>query len=214
MKKRVLLILITVLIAQGIAAQEYFFEGLPKIMRNNLSDSYFIVSSKYDEIGNKKRAVEYGNMSDALKVENGDVAAASTGDTELYGKEEKAARYFFNKYTRAFFTENRNVIATIVDSRIYLPFNDEGISLQEMLTEVDSLFSLYELNDYAPDDVYNMDSIKVEIMENGYVRLDVEINDDYIPLFNEIPYWNKYQSFYFREYDNKWKLSAVSGTGG
>ena len=214
MKKRALLILTGFIVLQSLTAEEYFYENLSNKMRNNLSGAYNVVSGKYDELGNSRRADEYSVMSDALRIGEDSEIIYTIEDIAAYSKEEKAARYYFNKYSRAFFTENRNVIATILDSRVLVPFNDEGLSISEMLTEIDRLFALYDLEQYRPEDVYDMTSIKVEIMDNGYVRLDIEILDDYIPLFKEIIYWNKYQSFYFKNYDNKWKLSAISGTGG
>jgi hypothetical protein len=214
MKKAVFLMICFAMLSSFIVAEEeftgYFFENLPASLRIDLSHAYTETADRYMSLGYEERAESLYLMAELLMPGAGETASVSAvRDRDV----ERAVLYHFDKFLQAFFNENKDSALDLMANKVFVPFRDEGLTLDEMDVELTYFFEQMDMYSLNPEEIFILDSMTVEELSDGYYRVNIEIRDEYIPLFHEMTFWNKFQSYYFKEFENGWKLSAMSGTG-
>jgi len=129
------------------------------------------------------------------------------------GPVESGVRSAFNRYKAAFFAEDLDAVMGMTAEPFYIPFDEEGMTKEEVREMYAAIFDQYPVDENDPDAVYRSDSLVINEMENGYYRVDIQTSDTYKDYFFSITFWNSFQSYYFMMgEDGEWLLTAISST--
>lgn len=207
------------------AQQKPFFESLSKGTRLRLSEGYAAVAERFEALGYLRHAEGYHRMATELKAPWADeIPEQSTasddpvredidGNSRHWVRSDADVLKAFDQYKEYFFAENLDGVLSMTTEPFYIPFNEQGMSGEEVRQMYETIFDQYPVNENDPETVFRSDSVSVTEMENGYMRVDVRTNDVYDDYFFSIPYWDSFQSYYFIQgSDGSWKLTAISGT--
>ena len=214
--------IITVLAAAALVplvSQEFFGE-LTSAQRYDLADAYQRVAARFDELGQNPRAAQYRDLAQEIfpgfsaseRPESSGSEAPRRAQRQQAAVETSggdASNYYFSKLLRGVFNENIPLTLSVLAEPLYLPLFDDGIDKTLIASELTWFFENYNLSAVNPRDVFDMESIAVTPLNNGYWRLDVEIKNAYRNAVPEITFWSAKMGFYFRRYPEGWRLSAI-----
>ena len=208
----------TFALPQG-AAQEFFGE-LTNAQRYDLADAYERVAARFDELGQAPRAAEYRErareifpgFSDEGGPEPSGAEAPAPARPQSAAADSSggdASNYYFSKLLRGVFSENIPLTLSAVAEPLYLPLFDDGVNKTEIASELTWFFDSYDVTVVDPRAVFDMESIIITPLNNGYWRLDVETEPEYRDAVPEVTFWASKMGFYFRRYPEGWRLSAI-----
>ncbi len=214
-----MIITLSLAVLSVLSAASPKFDKLNEAQRYDLAKAYALVADRFDELKQSERAKGYRQMAEkifpgykqsvpepaekaAKSVEPVDkpVALSTPGDT--------ASIYYFNKVLKGVFTENLNLTLNTLADPLYLPQYDKGINKEYAASELQWAFDKYDLESMSPSDVFQMDTIQVTSLNNGYWRLDIQTQPGYgeaVP----VTFWSEKMGFYFRKYSEGWRLAAI-----
>jgi len=220
--KRIIALLIVSIALVALGSEELFFDGLNDAQRYDLADAYNRVADRYAELDDAERAAAframvgmiYPGFESAARPETPAepvvVRPPETPATDPAGGD--ASFYYFNKLLRGVFNENVSLTVSVIAETLYLPLYDSGIDRAVVSSELEWFFDTYEVDRVVPDDVFDMRSIAVTPLDNGYWRLDVNTWPDFADAVPEVTFWSRKMGFYFRKYPEGWRLAAIGPT--
>ncbi len=218
MKRIVVLSVVLLISLSSLVAAENFFGDLTQAQRYDLADSYNRVADRYQELDDTQKAQSFRAMVEVIFPGFGKAERPQTAQTapKPVAREEKidpsgdeASRYYFNKILRGIFNENLNLTVSVLAETLYLPLYDSGLSKADVSSEIEWFFDNYDLSRIAPNDVLDMNSIRVTALDNGYWRLDVKVRPEYRDALPEVTFWGEKMGMYFRKYPEGWRLGAI-----
>jgi hypothetical protein len=209
--------------------QVMFYENLPKEVRMNLAEGYQAVANRYESLGQTDKAAELRKMAEELsapwrmELDTDDLLPDDHVDDpileDIYeqnvnqDRNERDIMTAFNRYKTAFFSEDIDAVMKTITEPFYIPFNEQGMTKEEVREMYQTIFDQYPVNENDPDAVFRADSFVIMELENGYYRVDIQTNDVYDDYFFSIPFWDSFQSYYFVQNGyGEWLLTAVSST--
>ena len=214
--------IITVLAAAALVPviSREFFDELTSAQRYDLADAYDRAAARFDELGQNSRAAQYRDLaqeifpdfSSAERPESSRAEAAPRAQRQQAAVKTSggdSSKYYFSKLLRGVFNENIPLTLSVVAEPLYLPLFDEGIDKTLIESELTWFFENYNVTAVNPRDVFDMESIDVTPLNNGYWRLDVETKNAYRNALPKITFWSAKMGFYFRRYPEGWRLSAI-----
>ena len=205
-----------------LSAEETFYNGFSEAQKYDLADAYSKVADQYEKLGEKNKAGNFRKMAEVIfpgfskvsrpvektiqqPVKNTEKEKEPVADPA--GKD--ASRYYFTKLLRGVFNENISLTLSVLADTLYLPMYDEGISKPEAAEELQWFFSNYSMEGIAPSDIFDMQSIVIEPLENGFWRLTVSVYPEYSDALPMVTFWSERMGFYFRKYTQGWRLAAI-----
>ncbi len=219
MKHAVLLFSVFVLLTVSLSASEVFFDDLSKAQRYDLADAYDRVADHFDTLDQASRAEDYRALARVIfpgfgtaerPVQVQETAAPKRPvQPALDPAGGDASFYYFNKLLRGVFNENPSLTLSVISEVLYLPLFDAGVEKTLIASELDWFFSEYDMSSIAPYDVFNMNTIQVVALDNGYWRLDVQVHPEYAGAVPEVTFWAEKMGFYFRKFPEGWRLAAI-----
>jgi len=223
MKRVIAFIMVILISAACLSAEETFYSGFSEAQKYDLADAYSKVADQYEKLGEKNKAADFREMAEVIfpgfsKASRPAVETTRPAEKNNTEKEKKptadpagreASRYYFNKLLRGVFNENISLTLSAVADTLYLPLYDDGISKSEAAEELQWFFSNYSLEGIAPSDVFDMSSIVIEPLENGFWRLTVSVYPEYSDALPIVTFWSERMGFYFRKYVQGWRLAAI-----
>jgi len=223
--KKVALILITLFLCTLLSAEDPF-SGLSELELWDLSYSYLEVSKQYRELDKIEKADDFEKMayniypalknrSDEVPPETGIQVLSPAVETTLSpGDPEKIIRYYFFKMVRGVFTENEELITSVLAPMVFVPGYDYGFSREEIDRQLKAAFSTYDLTAYTPEQVWNLSSLTLDRDARGYKLLKIETQPETMSIMSSYTFWGEQQTFFFQyiqeeNQDPDWKLIAV-----
>lgn len=192
----------------------------------DLAMAYDQVSDKYMELDDtSERADSYKKMADLLRQMADDHAQSlmannpeidpvviENPEPEIpQDADELAARginYFFKKYMSAFSRKNSDEILRLTNEPFNLAYYGEVTS--DSLTDfLEEIFSVASFDDKDYSEIFMTDSITIEVLEEGYYRLDVTLFEEYSNLSDVLAVWGLNHSYYFRKTENVWYIEGA-----
>ncbi len=203
----------------SVAAAENFYDDLSQAQRYDLADAYTRVAVQFDTLGEKERAEGYRNLALVIFPGFGNVERPAQDEKPVTVKRPEqqapdpsggdASYYYFNKLLRGVFNENKSLTLSVIADPLYLPLFDAGVEKTLISSELDWFFDEYDVSSIAPYDVFQMNTVQVTPLDNGYWRLDVQTLPEYADAVPEITFWAEKMGFYFRKFPEGWRLAAI-----
>jgi len=218
--KRVVFLAFALLITVGvIGASTRFYEDMSDTQRYDLADAYDQVAERFDELGDVSRAENFRAMAELIfpgfyeaerPAEAVEAAAPIPSEERLEGiVGQEASEYYFGKLLRGVFSENLTLSLSVIADRLFLPLYADGITRRDVGVEMERIFAKYEIDSYEAGDVFQLESIDVIALANGFWRLDIETWPQFAGALEEITFWSGKMGFYFRKFPQGWRLAAI-----
>lgn len=210
-------VVILIFCSQILGASEPFYAGLSESQRYDLADAYNQVADKFADMQQVTRADAFRKMADIIFPDFSKTAAPKdTQPSPVVRTEPKdpsvnkeIPEYYFKKLLHAVFNENILLSMSVIGEPLYLPMFNEGINSVDVNKELTWFFDTYEIDRIKPEYVFKMNNIDVNLLDNGYWRVDVEIFPEYVNALPELTFWTQKMGFYFRQYPEGWRLGAI-----
>lgn len=223
MKRFICLLAVILTLPLLAGASEIFYSGLTEAQRYDLADAYMKVADRYVELGENDKAASFESMVDIIfpgftEVEGPVEQAPPQPQVQERQPEEvsfggESTYYYFRKILRAVFSENVDLSLSVIGERLYLPMFDEGIDKKSIRNGLEWFFEKYAVDSVDPESVFDMHSISVTPLDNGYWRLDAQINTQFVNTVPELTFWAERIGFYFHKLPQGWRLAAIGPVG-
>lgn len=221
MKKKLTfaLLILTVTALSG----QYFFDNYSETQKLDTAHAYLMVSERFAELGDKEQAEEFREMAlliypelllaDKEELENLTAVSEKPAAERPTGPDRSGMiRYFFSKLLKSVTTEDLETADSLIAERLYLPQYDGGLTKAQLLPMVQEIDSQYDLSSFSPSDLYQLDSILVEKVEEGTYLLTVEGADNDALYTTGITFFGRVQTFRFRQFDTGWKIDKITAS--
>ncbi len=218
MKRYVILMALCLTLISGLSAADPGFGKLTEPQKYDLAHAYNMVADRFDELKNPKRAESYRRMVEMIYPGFRNTPPRTTAQQSVTVRPARkpavnpagkdAAIYYFGKILRGLGTENAALALSCVSDPLYLPQYDKGISKEFAESELEWAFDKYDMQSLSANDVFDMNSISVTPLNNGYWRLDVRTRPGYEKAL-PFTFWSGKMGFYFRNFSEGWRLAAI-----
>ncbi|MBI9100216.1 MAG: hypothetical protein JEY91_17170 [Spirochaetaceae bacterium] len=219
MKTR-LTVLILLLSAMTLNSQ-YFFDSYTDVQKLDTAHAYLMVSEQFAKLGDTQQAARFKEMAliiypelivtDREELEEMVSATEKVEEKRISGPDRsKVIKYYFSKLLRSITTEDLETADSLIAERLYLPQYNGGLTKTELRPMVLEINETYDLSLLSPEDLYKLETISVEKIEEGTYLLTVEGADNPALYTAGITFFGKVQTFRFRNFDSGWKIDKIS----
>ncbi len=214
---------ILVLLLSGMSLYgQYFYEDFTNEQKLDTAQAYLMVSERFENIGDSTQADKYKKMALFIYPE---ILDRSIEDPEPENSMEEninerkidetdkssTIRYYFSKFLRSITTGDFETADTLVAERLYIPEYDGGITKSQLKPMAEEIVNKYNLTAYSPSDLYKLDTISIEKIEEGTYLLTVEGADNEHLYTSNVTFFGKIQTFRFRHFESGWKIDQIRG---
>jgi hypothetical protein len=216
--KKIILITLFFTAAMSLSSQ-YFFDDYTDAQKIDAAHSYLMVSEQFAKIGDTKQASKFKEMALFIYPE---LLNMDRETIETVVEEEKPAphvtgpdrsgmiRYYFSKLLRSVTTGDLETADSLIAERLYLPQYDGGLTKAQLAPMVREIREKYNLAVLSPSDLYKIETISVEKLEESTYILTVEGADDESLYRAGITFFGRTQTFRFRHFESGWKLDRIT----
>lgn len=218
--KRTLTIALFFLTAMSLSSQ-FFFDDFTDSQKLDTAHAYLMVSEQFAKLGDAKQAAKFREMAlfiypellimDKEKIEEVVEAAAQPERPRITGPDRSGMiRYYFSKLLRSVTTGDLETADSLIAERLYLPEYEGGLTKSQLAPMVSEIYAEYDLSSLSPSDLYDLDSIRVDKVEEGTYLLTINGADDESLYRTGITFFGRVQTFRFRQFDTGWKIDKIT----
>jgi hypothetical protein len=215
------LTIVVLLLSAMTLNSQYFFDGYTDAQKLDTAHAYLMVSEQFTKLGDTKQAAKFKEMAlfiypeliitDTKELEMTVSAPEKAEERQISGPDRSnEIRYYFSKLLRSVTTEDIETADSLIAERLYLPEYNGGLTKTKLLPMVQEIDKMYDLSTFAPADLYKLDTISVEKIEEGTYLLTVEGADNDSLYTAGITFFGRVQIFRFRNFDSGWKIDKIS----
>ena len=228
MKKLLLTLPLLIGFVLTLSAAEDRFAGLNDAQKLALAEAYQAVGEHFVQNGEEERGAAYEETAEVLRNQIADLSEAAremqeskrevamAEDTPRVNNvsedDQKAVGYYFRKLVRALLSENRDKVLSVLDDPLAMDGYLSGIPRDKIESDLDYIFSSYDLTIYDSFDLYDMENISFtysdETEEVIILEVKAALSAEGTPL-DMVLFWNDVQKFYFKRADRGWKVFAI-----
>lgn len=213
---------ITVLLISAMTLYaQYFFDDFTDSQKIDTAHAYLMVSEQFNELGDAAQAVKFKEMAlfiypellqtDREELETIAMATEKVEETKKPAPDKSnVIRYYFSKLLRSITTDDLETADSLIAQRLYLPEYEGGLTKTQLAPMVQRINDQYNLSTFSPQDLYKLDTIKVQKVEEGTYLLSVEGADNKYLYTSGITFFGKVQTFRFRNFESGWKIDKIS----
>ena len=215
------LTIVVLLLSAMTLNSQYFFDSYTDGQKLDTAHAYLMVSEQFMKLGDTKQAAKYKEMAlfiypeliltDREELEMTISAPERVENQKMAGSDRsKEIKYYFSKLLKSVTTEDVETADSLIAERLYLPEYSGGLTKAQLLPMVQDIDKMYNLSTYAPADLYQLETISVEKMEEGTYLLTVEGAENEYLYTAGITFFGRVQKFRFRNLDSGWKVDKIS----
>lgn len=206
-----------------------FYEQLSQEERKELAEAYYMVGEQYKKVGKTEKGNDFIAMAfriyPKLKTE-----AIEPGKTPARAKPtvvgewqptyspvpagttaKNAIMYQFSRFLRGFFTEDKETMLEIIDSRLFIPGIEQGLPKAEIDARLQYFFLNEEVSTVPPSRIVDLQSLSFDPVERAVWKAEISTaQQPKIHLKNYVPTKNGKLTFFFRVVGDQWLIFAVS----
>jgi len=200
---------------------QYFYDSYTDGQKLDTAHAYLLVSEQFMKLGDTEQAAKYKEMAlfiypeliltDREELEVQVSVPEKIEKQEITGPDKsKEIKYYFSKLLRSVTTEDLETADSLVAQRLYLPEYNGGLTKEQLLPMVREIDRMYNLSTFAPADLYRLETISVEKVEEGTYNLTIAGADNDSLYTAGITFFGRVQKFRFRNFDSGWKVDKIS----
>lgn len=225
MKKLLPLLVLLVFVATGLWAQ--FYTTLPRDVRKNLAEAYYLVGKQYELKGETQKARDFRDMAynidpglDPANIQIQDLPSAAAlileGKAKLAAvprtREEATQELLKSKFLRlvsAFLSKDTAGMLELMDGSIF--FGDLGVELTQAQIEqqLNGFFAGTDLTGLAPSEVYDLNSLNVAPVTTQWgetFAIQIRAKMDFS---KQVAFWSTQQKYLMHQSAGRWLLFSV-----
>ena len=225
MKKLLPLLTLLVFVAAGLWAQ--FYTTLPRDVRKNLAEAYYLVGRQYEQKGDTQKARDFQDMAynidpglDPANIQIQDLRSAAAlileGKAKLAAvprtREEATQELLKSKFLRlvsAFLSKDTTGMLELMDGSLY--FSDLGVEMTQAQIEeqLNSFFAGTDLSGLAPSEVYDLNSLGVTPVTTPWgetYAIQIRAKMDFS---KQVAFWSTQQKYLVHQSAGRWLLFSV-----
>ena len=225
MKKLLPLLTLLVFVAAGLWAQ--FYTTLPRDVRKNLAEAYYLVGRQYEQKGDTQKARDFQDMAynidpglDPANIQIQDLRSAAAlileGKAKLAAvprtREEATQELLKSKFLRlvsAFLSKDTTGMLELMDGSLY--FSDLGVEMTQAQIEeqLNSFFAGTDLSGLAPSEVYDLNSLGVTPVTTPWgetYAIQIRAKMDFS---KQVAFWSTQQKYLMHQSAGRWLLFSV-----
>ena len=225
MKKLLPLLTLLVFVAAGLWAQ--FYTTLPRDVRKNLAEAYYLVGRQYEQKGDTQKARDFQDMAynidpglDPANIQIQDLRSAAAlileGKAKLAAvprtREEATQELLKSKFLRlvsAFLSKDTTGMLELMDGSLY--FSDLGVEMTQAQIEeqLNSFFAGTDLSGLAPSEVYDLNSLGVTPVTTPWgetYAIQIRAKMDFS---KQVAFWSTQQKYLMHQSTGRWLLFSV-----
>ncbi len=225
MKKLLPLLILLVFVAAGLWAQ--FYTTLPRDVRKNLAEAYYLVGRQYEQKGDTQKARDFQDMAynidpglDPANIQIQDLRSAAAlileGKAKLAAvprtRKEATQELLKSKFLRlvsAFLSKDTTGMLELMDGSLY--FGDLGVEMTQAQIEeqLSSFFAGTDLTGLAPSEVYDLSSLGVTPVTTPWgetYAIQIRAKMDFS---KQVAFWSTQQKYLMHQSAGRWLLFSV-----
>lgn len=202
-------------------SSQYFFDNFSDSQKLDAAHAYLMVSEQFAKLGDTRQAAKFREMAlfiypellimDKERIEAAVEANARPAQPRTAGPDRSGMiRFYFSKLLRSVTTGDLETADSLIAERLYLPEYEGGLTKSQLAPMVREIAEDYNLSTYSPSDLYKIESIRVEKIEEGTYLLTVDGADDESLYHTGITFFGRVQTFRFRQFDTGWKIDKIT----
>lgn len=218
---KIKLTIVVLLLSAMTLHSQYFFDSYTEGQKLDAAHSYLMVSEQFMKIGDTKQAEKYKEMAlfiypeliltDREELDKTVLSPEKTEEQPVTGTDRsKEIKYYFSKLLRTISTEDLETADSLIAKRLYLPEYSGGLTKAQLLPMVQEIDRKYNLSTFAPTDLYKLETISINKVEEGTYLLTIEGADNDYLYTAGITFFGRVQTFRFRHYENGWKIDKIT----
>lgn len=218
---KIKLTIVVLLLSTMTLNSQYFFEGYTDAQKLDTAHAYLMVSEQFEKLGDSDQAAKFKEMAifiypeliilDREELDMTVSAPEKIEEKKMSGTDKsREIRYYFSKLLGSITTEDLEAADSLIAERLYLPEYNGGLTKKQLLPMVEEIDRKYNLSTFSPGDLYKLDTIAVEKIEEGTYLLTVEGADNKYLYTAGITFFKHKQTFRFRHYNSGWKVDKIS----
>ncbi len=222
MKRMVFFVALCLMTALTLSAAGPDFDALSSAQRYDLAHAYNMVADRYDDLDDQEKAESFRKMVQVIYPGFGTSERPSDSSSQEVTPDrtpvkvapdpagESASVYYFLKIVKGVIGQNISAVTGSIADTLFLPLFDQGIDKDLVKSELEWFYSAYDVSEVtSPSDIFDMSTVNVVPLDNGYWRLDVETWPQYKNAVPEVTFWSEKMGFYFRKFPEGWRLAAI-----
>jgi len=202
-------------------SSQYFFDDFTDSQKLDTAHAYLMVSEQFDKLGDAEQAAKFKEMAlfiypELLVIDRESIDAvveqAEQPEKALPAEPDRSPviRYYFSKLLRSVTTGDMDTADSLIAERLYLPQYEGGLTKSQLGPMVREIRQEYNLSGFAPSDLSDLNSIRVEKIEAGTYLLTVDGADNESLYHTDITFFGRVQTFRFRHFDTGWKVDRIT----
>jgi hypothetical protein len=199
---------------------QYFFDDFNETQKLDAAHAYLMVSEQFRGLGDTVQAEKFKDMAlfiypqliliEKEKIETLTMVPEKKERVQASPDKSNVIRYYFSKLLRSITTGDLETADSLIAERLYLPEYEGGLTKNQLAPMVSEINRKYNLSTFSPSDLYKLETIKVQKVEEGTYLLTIEGADNKYLYTSGVTFFGKIQTFQFRNFESGWKIDKIS----
>jgi hypothetical protein len=209
-------------------AWSQFYKQLSQEERKELAEAYYMVGEQYKNVGKTEKGDDFIDMAFRIypKLKSESIEPGKTPTqrkTTIVGEwqpsyspvpkgttAKNAIMYQFSRFLRGFFTEDKDTMLEVVDSRLFIPGIEQGLPRAEIDARIQYFFLNEGISAVPPSRIVNLQSLDFAPVERAIWKAEISVAEQpEIDLRDYLPAQNGRLTFFFRVVGDEWLIFAL-----